>query len=351
MDKISEPIQILIALISGIIYVIIIVELLLNNNKSKCINMSNFYNTNPSTISNTNFNINTNQYSLYDYYIKSSYNSCRKDCNDTTVDLCALKECIKQGYRFLDFELFYENKQPIISCSTSPTSTLKGVNSITFSSAIKTINDYAFTNHAPNPNDPLILNFRFKTINKEMCNSISSSLYNYLDTKMLGPSSSYQYSGNNIGAKPLNELKNKILISVDCCNNILQGTKLNEYVNISTYSGFIQTLNINGVEHYIASTQLPVYNETNMTICTPSGNKNYDYTRAKKEKCQFIAMAAQCGDQFLINYINYFNDVGYAFILKNKPYTPKLIAAPKKQSKQNSYATTTVHNKLYKLKL
>jgi LacI family transcriptional regulator len=54
-------------------------------------------------------------YKLFDYYVKSSYNSCATGnfVNDW-VDMCALKNTIKQGYRLLDFEIYDINQLPKI---------------------------------------------------------------------------------------------------------------------------------------------------------------------------------------------------------------------------------------------
>ena len=66
-------------------------------------------------------NPNSDQFglNLRDYYIKTAYNCCSagKYKNDF-VNLCALKDCIKQGARCLDFQVFSLNNQPVIAVST-----------------------------------------------------------------------------------------------------------------------------------------------------------------------------------------------------------------------------------------
>ena len=47
------------------------------------------------------------QYTLKDYYIKSAYNACSGgDYKNDYVDLCVMKDLLKQGVRGLDFEIF-----------------------------------------------------------------------------------------------------------------------------------------------------------------------------------------------------------------------------------------------------
>ena len=47
------------------------------------------------------------QYSLRDYYVKTAYNACSGgNYKNDYVDLCILKDLLKQGVRGLDFEIY-----------------------------------------------------------------------------------------------------------------------------------------------------------------------------------------------------------------------------------------------------
>ena len=68
------------------------------------------------------YTINDTEYEtrLRDMYIKSSYNSCSAgDYRDDWVSTCALNEVLKQGCRFIDFEIYSVNHKPVVATSTT----------------------------------------------------------------------------------------------------------------------------------------------------------------------------------------------------------------------------------------
>ena len=68
------------------------------------------------------YTINDTEYEtrLRDVYIKSSYNSCSAgEYRDDWVSTCALNEVLKQGCRFIDFEIYSVNHKPVVATSTT----------------------------------------------------------------------------------------------------------------------------------------------------------------------------------------------------------------------------------------
>ena len=58
------------------------------------------------------------KYRVRDYYIKSSYNSCScGDFGNGYVSLDALREIIRQGVRFLDFEIYSVGGKAVVAAS------------------------------------------------------------------------------------------------------------------------------------------------------------------------------------------------------------------------------------------
>ena len=106
------------------------------------------------------------QLALRDYYIKSAYNCCSSGSyKNNFVSICALKNVLRQGVRGLDFEIYSVDQQPVVSSSTENNYYIKETyNSISFDEVMSTIANYAFSNSTcPNPNDPIIFHFRFKS--------------------------------------------------------------------------------------------------------------------------------------------------------------------------------------------
>jgi hypothetical protein len=112
---------------------------------------------------------------LINYYVKSSYNSCcGGEYKNNFVSLCALEKCIKDGCRFLDFEIYSYNNIPIVASSTANNNYIKETyNALLLDEVLKTIIELAFTSYNNNNNnkgtachnDPLILNFRVPFLN------------------------------------------------------------------------------------------------------------------------------------------------------------------------------------------
>jgi len=182
------------------------------------------------------------QHNLRDYYIKSAYNCCcAGDFKNDYVDLCALKNCIKQGVRCLDFEIYSLNNKPVIATSSVNDYNIKETyNSIDFADALDIIHNYAFSGSTcPNPNDPLIIHLRVMSNNINIYNEMAKQISNSIEDKVLGSQYSYENHGVNLGVIPLKELLGKVIISIDKSNPLFENTELDEYVNIASNSIFM----------------------------------------------------------------------------------------------------------------
>ena len=82
------------------------------------------------------------KFSLRDYYIKSSYNSCCSgDYKNDYVDIKALKYVIGQGCRLLDFSVYSVNEKAVVAASSVKEFTYKETyNSIDFDKVMETVN-------------------------------------------------------------------------------------------------------------------------------------------------------------------------------------------------------------------
>jgi hypothetical protein len=129
-------------------------------------------------------NFNNPTYSkLINYHVKSAYNCCCGDgYKNNFVALCALEYCIANGCRFLDFEIYSYNNDPIIASSTVPDNFIKETyNALLLSDVLTIIIEQAFdANKTTCANDPLILNFRVKSTNITMLEKMGDLLEQYL---------------------------------------------------------------------------------------------------------------------------------------------------------------------------
>ena len=351
-------IVILILIIPFIIFISIYItnKILLNN--INCNKLNNKYSNFPS-LSNININKENYKHSLRDYYVKSAYNACSSgNFKNDYVNTCALKNCIKQGFRMLDFEIYSVNDEPVISTSPINNYKTKGTyNSVPFSEIINIINDNAFSNSmCPNPNNPLIIHLRIKSKNKKIYDKMADIIYNTLKDRMLGPEYSYENNGNNLGNVKLDKLLNKVILSISKENSLFEDTPLNEYVNISSYTPLLRCLTFNEIYNNNDINELTYYNKKNMTICIPNISidvNNYSFMLPMKYGCQFVAMSIQGNDNYIKEYNNMFNNAGCAFILKpqNLRYIPVSIEKPKLPPKEYSYKDRQVSGDYYKFKI
>ncbi len=284
-------------------------------------------------------------FKLRDYYIKTAYNCCSAGIfKNDFVNLCALKNCIKQGARCLDFEIYSVKNKPVIAISSKTNFNVKGsYNSIPFADAMTVVSTYAFSaNTCPNHEDPLILHFRIMSNNPKIQNDMANVLYNTLEDYLLGKKFSYENDGVNLGGYQLSLLMNKVVIIVDKSNPIFVNTRLYEYVNMASNSVFVRSLRFNDVKFSPDTEELTFYNKQQMSIVLPdtsSTNKNFSAALAKSYGCQMIGMSFQNFDQNMEYYTQMFDDSGSAFILKDEilRYTPIHIQKPPPQDPDLSY--------------
>ena len=291
------------------------------------------------------------QYALRDYYIKTAYNACcAGGYKNDFVNVCALKNCIKQGARCLDMEVYSLDDMPVIATSSVSNFSIKETyNSIPFATAMGIISDYAFSGSTcPCPTDPLILHFRIMSNNEKMYNAMAKDLHEKLEQRLLGPQYSYENNYKNISDQPLLKFKEKIIIVVDKSNPLFENTALNEYVNLSSNSMFMRSVRFTyGIKFSQDTAELIEYNRKSMTICLPdlgTAPVNYSPALPMSYGCQMVALAFQNYDANMQYYEKYFNGKTSAFDLKPEHlrYIPVKITVPDKPSINVSYATRTV---------
>tara|TARA_B110000971_G_scaffold109770_1_gene112493 strand:+ start:577 stop:1542 length:966 start_codon:yes stop_codon:yes gene_type:complete len=292
---------------------------------------------------------------LYDYYIKTAYNSCSGGSyKNNFVDVCNLKSILKEGVRGLDFEIYSIDNQPVVATSTSDSYYVKETfNSVSFSDVMSTIANYAFSSGtAPNFNDPIIIHLRIMSTNQEMYNNLANIFASY-SRIMLGKEYSYENSNTNIGNVPITQLMNKCILIVDKINNaFIQNDALMEYVNLASNSVFMRTYNYIDVQNNPDVNELTNFNKRGMTIVFPNNEVNPinpSGMLCREYGCQMVAMRYQYVDNFLEQNALFFDRCTYAFCLKpaRLRYVPVVIDDPIAQNPDYSYATRNVTTDYY----
>lgn len=327
-------------------------------NDKNCDNLKKIYTSFPK-ISSFNPDDDSYNYLLRDYYIKTAYNCCSSgQFKNDYVNICALKNCIAQGARVLDFEIYSVNNKPVIATSSVNDYNVKETyNSVPFKDALDTINNYAFSGGScPNPNDPLILHFRVSSNNEKIYKDMADTIYSTIESRLLDKEYSYEYSGHNLGSVPLKNFIGKIIISIDRSNPLFESTPLKEYVNIASNGVFLRASRYYDVKYTPDSTELIEYNKKAMTFCMPDLSA-YDTNVAAalcfKYGVQWVGMCFQNFDSNMEYYDLYFDKVGSAFALKPEHlrYIPVTIPKPEPQAPENSYTTRDVSTDYYSFQI
>lgn len=262
-------------------------------------------------------NSNVNNEPLKNFYIKTAYNCCSVgDYKNDYVDLCSLKNVLKQGVRALDFEIFSIKNKPVIATSVSENYYVKEtLNFIPFQDAMQVIQNYAFSaSTAPNPNDPVIIYLRIKSANQRMYKNLLKIFKNY-ESILLGNEFSFNNHGKNIGDIEISKFANKVVVILD-----REVDELSEYVNGVSNSRYIRCLHASDIEYMEDSNELSRFNEKGMTIAIPdkgSDPSNPNSIIMRDNGCQFLAMRYQLMDIHLQENEDFFNSNGFAFVLKN----------------------------------
>ena len=153
-----------------------------------------------------------NSNKLINYYIASSYNTCRGPSGyENMVSIAALRHALKKGARALDFEIYSINKQPHVAASDYATFKMKNTfNHLKVGTVLKEIEDNAFSSFVGQAADyPIFLNFRMKTRDQAVYGMLFDKIKSIFGNKLL--------SGNHRNEQalldtPLKELKRKVII-------------------------------------------------------------------------------------------------------------------------------------------
>jgi hypothetical protein len=298
-------------------------------------------------------------YTFKDYYIKTAYNCCSGgNYKNDYVDTCILKNILKQGVRGLDFEIFSIDDKPVVATSTVDSYYVKETfNYVNFSDVMNIIRDYAFSMAtSPNPLDPIIIHLRMKSENQAMYKNFAKLLENY-DNILLDKDYDSEYYGKNFGNVEIRKLMGKVIIIVDRSNiSFLECPEFYKFVNMTSNSVFMRALHYYDIKYSPDMNELIEFNKQNMTIAMPDKGSNPENPSSivlRETGCQLLGMRYQYVDTNVEENDVFFDEKGYAFVLKPEAlrYIPVTIPLPPKQNPELSYATRTVQSDFYKFNI
>lgn len=299
-------------------------------------------------------------YKLRDFYIRTAYNCCAiGNFTNTFVDLCVLDSILKQGARCLDFEIYAMDNKPVIAVSASESVNFKqSFNFLTSSDVLNYVITYAFSGAiCPNPQDPLILHFRFKTDLIPVMNMLGKDIQNILGERLLNNNYNDAYFGKNLGGVPISNFMKKIIIATNIHNKeVLKAEHLMKVTNIESGSPFLRQLRKHDVLYTPSSNELVDYNKQNMSIAIPDvtySTENLPFHLCIEYGIQMIGMCYQNFDSNMEICAEYFGDNNSAFVLKpaSLRYEPIVIEKPKPLPKSVSFKPRHIQKPYYSFKI
>lgn len=349
----SDPVKLY--LVVGIIFLVILIWLYISSQISKKSRNDNYMSKDLEDVSKEIVSFEPGfkdyKYKLRDYYIMSSYNTCANgDFNNSYVSYNALKKVIKTGARFLDFEIYSVNGKTVVASSSTDNIYEKGsYNSLPFKTVMEMVKMYAFAvSTSPSHADPLILHFRIKSRLPRVYEDMSKVLKEVFSQYRLPKKYEYQFNDQNIFAEPLSEFRGKVMFICDKTNEVFTKSGLNRLINATSGSQFLKKYRNYDVEFTHNYRQLMEGNKKNGAITMPDSmvsSQNMNSALHMKYGCQMICMNFQNKDANLEYYLDMFNKSESAFILKPEDlrYTETLVAKPKAQTEQVSFANKEVN--------
>jgi hypothetical protein len=292
-------------------------------------NVSYFNNENNIKVSAKSiFGIDNSNSTLINYHVKSAYNCCCGDgYKNNFVALCALEKCISNGCRFLDFEIYSYNNEPIVASSTANSNYIKETyNALLLSEVLTTISESAFDGVKTTcANDPLILNFRVMSTNISMLEKMGDLFEEYFDRSINSNFTLLKtYKDAAVLSIHMSRLFRKIIIICDFNpepNIIINPklAKLENYINMKGKSLYCNTFRYNDIVAKNGNPQFIEDTKQKFTIILPNLDnsiKNFDSINSFVNGCQAICMKHQTLDSNLIGYNYQFEVKGYSWMLK-----------------------------------
>ena len=290
---------------------------------------------------------NKNKGILRNFYVKSAFNCCCGDgYKNNFVNICALERAITEGYRFLDFEIYSFGDEPIVAASTANNNSIKETyNALKFQEVLKVLNEKVFnsTNGQGGVTDPCFLHFRIMSENTKIFDKMADYIQSEINPEFL----IHNNSPAEIIIKDIKTCYNKFIFifNANPSNNILNGTKLENYINLKSGSQEVKLYRFSQIDSFGENSNiLKNQAKPGMVIVIPDNDNkpyNYDAYIGLQNGCQFNCMKLQFYDNNLMAYNNFFKDnYNASYILKNENVRDDLLEDHIAQSTTPPYSIT-----------
>ena len=278
--------------------------------------------------------------------IKASANSAL-DIDETIVlgsdsDERGLFKVISRGVRFFDFEIYsIEDSEganrPEIGYSTSSDFSSLQTNTVPVADALDKIMECAFTSPAPNPSDPVFIQFRMKSAKIEIYDLLADELVRCCGSRLIRYISDGDTELTDIsGGTELSKIKNKIIVIV-CTTNANKKSSNPSIKTIKIDKIFTDPTNVTKLykdnEKMVVHTHIEKEEQIfsnpynipilDLSINMPGVDSNFKIGNIQYEEFNndssnnIIPYKFYSPDESLIEYEEHFRNNGTAFVVKS----------------------------------
>ena len=285
---------------------------------------------------------------IRNHKIKASANSAL-DIDETIVlgsdsDERGLFKVISRGVRFFDFEIYSiedseGTNRPEIGYSTSSDFSSLQTNTVPVADALDKIMEYAFTSPAPNPSDPVFIQFRMKSAKKEIYDLLADELVRCCGSRLIRDISGGETELTNLtGGTQLSQIKNKIVVIV-CTTNANKKSSNPSIKTIKIDKIFTDPDQTNVTKLYKNNEKMVFHKHINvdqnifsnsynisdldLSINMPGVDSNFKIGNIQYEEFEndssnnIVPYKFYSPDESLIEYEEYFRNNGTAFVVKS----------------------------------
>ena len=285
---------------------------------------------------------------IRNHKIKASANSAL-DIDETIVlgsdsDERGLFKVISRGVRFFDFEIYSiedseGTNRPEIGYSTSSDFSSLQTNTVPVADALDKIMECAFTSPAPNPSDPVFIQFRMKSAKKEIYDLLADELVRCCGSRLIRDISGGETELTNLtGGTGLRNIQNKIVVIV-CTTNANKNSSNPSIKTIKIDKIFTDSEPKNVTKLYKSSEKMVFHKhideypnifsnsykipDLDLSINMPGVDSNFKIGNIQIEEFEkdssnnIIPYKFYSPDESLIEYEEYFRNNGTAFVVKS----------------------------------
>lgn len=266
---------------------------------------------------------------LHEYCIKASYNSA---CSGKYVSENMVKEVLKRGCRFLDFEVFHikENNifKPMVAVSSDKSYILlDSKNSVLLDKILTTVATNAFSQGSPNNKDPVFINLRIKSKDSNIYHAVASSIDATLKSVIYNDKITKETKLKDVMGKAVIIIDKTVEYDYSQYASCKEGAKncydLTKYMNLESGSEY---LNLYHYTDLLGHAKKPVLlkddnihtTSKNMKMTRPDivvNKANPSYKEfIVNHGCQNLLCQFQIVDENFIKYEEFFNDMNSGIV-------------------------------------